>query len=103
LIFALAGHLGKTVSEIEATMDASEFAEWCSLISIEPWGGARLDVLSAMQQYAALAPWCRTRLQPTDFLPKWGQEESQKNNFAEAAKQIIERAKVIANGRNSNC
>jgi hypothetical protein len=56
-----------------------------------------------MQQYAALAPWCRTRLQPTDFLPKWGQEESQKNNFAEAAKQIIERAKVIANGRNSNC
>ena len=90
------------MAEIESTMDASEFAEWCSLMAIEPWGGARLDVLSAMQQHAALAPWCRTRMQITDFLPKWGQEESQTNNFAESAKQIIERAKAIANGKNSN-
>ena len=43
------------MAEIESTMDASEFAEWCSLMAIEPWGGARLDVLSAMQQHAALA------------------------------------------------
>ena len=51
MLFALAGHLGKYASEIEAEMPSSEWLEWCSLLcgpESEPWGHYRSDAL-AMQ------------------------------------------------------
>jgi hypothetical protein len=95
----LAGYLGKTVAELEATISAEEFTEWAILQSIEPWGGGRLDVLSALQQHASLAPWTKGKINVTDLIPNWGKESKPvANNFAQAAMQLIERARAVANG-----
>jgi hypothetical protein len=101
-MFALAGHLGRTVAELEGSISVEEFVEWAMLQAIEPWGGSRLDVLSAMQQHAALAPWCSGKIKVQDLIPKWGGESKEAGSFAESAKQLIERARAIADGQNSN-
>lgn len=107
MLFALAGHLGKTVRELESTMDSEELTEWAILQSIEPWGGARMDVLAAMLQHAVLMPWVKNRINITDLVPKWGREpESPVTTFAESARQLIERAKAIhgnPNSQSGNC
>ena len=84
-------------------MSAEEFAEWAMLQSIEPWGGGRLDVLSALQQHAALAPWTKGKINLGDLIPKWG-ESPQKPaaSFAEAVSSFIQKAKAIASGKNSD-
>lgn len=47
-MFKLAGHLGKTVSELERTMTAREFAEWQAYDRLDPIGGYRGDIQSAV-------------------------------------------------------
>ena len=100
MLFALAGYLGRTVAELEATISAEEFAEWAILQSIEPWGGGRLDVLAATLQHAALMPWTKNRINITDLIPKWGREAEPETNFADQARQLIERAKSIHGNAN---
>jgi|GEM_PF-6127886 len=47
VMYALAGHLGKTVREIEETMPAAEWNEWLGLLGDDgdPWGHFRTDSL----------------------------------------------------------
>jgi hypothetical protein len=40
-LFRLAGHLGKTVAEIEDTMSGAELLEWMEYENIEPFGAWR--------------------------------------------------------------
>ena len=47
-MFKLAGHLGKTVGELEQTMSASEFAEWQAYDRLDPIGAYRGDFQSAV-------------------------------------------------------
>ncbi|UZA25230.1 DUF4035 domain-containing protein [Moraxella bovis] len=47
-MFKLAGHLGKTVGELERTMTAREFAEWQAYDRLDPIGGYRGDIQSAV-------------------------------------------------------
>ncbi|AKI28268.1 phage tail assembly protein T [Moraxella catarrhalis] len=47
-MFKLAGHLGKTVGELEATMSASELSEWLAYDRLDPIGGYRGDIQSAV-------------------------------------------------------
>lgn len=87
------------MAELEATMSVEEFTEWALLQSIEPWGGGRLDVLSALQQHASLAPWIKGKIDVTALIPNWGKNSSNTTfTFAESASQLIERARAIANG-----
>lgn len=76
-------------------------------MAIEPWGYARLDALCAMQQHASLVPWTKGKIDIADLIPKWGNESKQTGNFADAARQIIERARALADGNTnrkpSNC
>ncbi|AKI28079.1 tail protein [Moraxella phage Mcat26] len=44
----MAGHLGKTVGELEATMSASELSEWLAYDRLDPIGGYRGDIQSAV-------------------------------------------------------
>lgn len=77
--FALAGHLGRTVAELEQTLDAEEFGYWMALMGVEPWGDYRQDCLSALVQSATLAPWAGNRIKLADLMPKWGKAEPKKN------------------------
>lgn len=43
-MFKLAGHLGKTVSELEQTLTVSELNEWRAYDVIDPIGGYRTDL-----------------------------------------------------------
>ena len=43
-MFKLAGHLGKTVGELETTLTAHELAEWRAYDVIDPIGGYRMDL-----------------------------------------------------------
>ncbi|WP_264765426.1 DUF4035 domain-containing protein [Moraxella catarrhalis] len=43
----MAGHLGKTVGELEATMSASELSEWLAYDRLDPIGGYRGDIQAA--------------------------------------------------------
>jgi hypothetical protein len=47
VMYALAGHLGKTVREIEETMPAAEWNEWLHLLGDggDPWGHFRNESL----------------------------------------------------------
>ena len=47
-MFKLAGHLGETVGELEATMSASELSEWLAYDRLDPIGGYRGDIQSAV-------------------------------------------------------
>ncbi len=47
-MFKLAGHLGKTVGELERTLTAREFAEWQAYDRLDPIGGYRGDIQSAV-------------------------------------------------------
>ena len=87
------------MAELEATMDAEEFAEWALLLGIEPWGGARLDCLAALMQHASLAPWVRGNMNVSDLIPKWGGRENTAGGFDAAAAAFLLKAKGVANGR----
>ena len=47
-MFKLAGHLGKTVGELERTLTAREFAEWQAYDRLDPIGGYRGDLRAAL-------------------------------------------------------
>ncbi|ELA08733.1 hypothetical protein MOMA_09246 [Moraxella macacae 0408225] len=51
-MFKLAGHLGKTVSELERTLSVHEFAEWQAYDRLDPFGGYRGDIQSALVAHA---------------------------------------------------
>jgi len=47
-MLSLAGHLGRTVAELEVTLGANELNEWIALAQQEPWGPYRLDTLATL-------------------------------------------------------
>lgn len=50
-MFKLAGHLGKTVGELERTLTVAEFAEWVAYDELDPIGGYRTDLGFALLAY----------------------------------------------------
>lgn len=50
-MFKLAGHLGKTIGELEQVLTMSELAEWRAYDMIDPIGGYRTDLNFAMLAY----------------------------------------------------
>ena len=70
-MFSLAGHLGMTVAEVGERVDSQELSEWSALLSIEPWGQYRLDLLNAISAYASAAPWCKNT-KVSDWMPTFG-------------------------------
>jgi len=76
ILFALAGHLGRTVSELEEELSSAELTEWIALLSIEPWGPYRDDYLSSVTAWASLSPWSK-EIKLADLIPKWGQQEQE--------------------------
>lgn len=50
-MFKLAGHLGKTVGELEQTLTMSELAEWRAYDEIDPIGSYRTDLGFALLAY----------------------------------------------------
>ncbi len=65
----LAGHLGKTVSEIKHTMDSAEFSDWLNYCSRYPFGDAHNDWRFAMVANT-VARVAGSETEITDFLPK---------------------------------
>lgn len=50
-MFKLAGHLGKTVGELECTLTVSELAQWRAYDELDPIGGYRTDLGFALLAY----------------------------------------------------
>tara|TARA_R110000803_G_scaffold43701_3_gene93020 strand:+ start:8564 stop:8896 length:333 start_codon:yes stop_codon:yes gene_type:complete len=46
--FLLAGHLGRTVAELQATMGIREFIEWAAYYKLNPFGPVRGDYQAAL-------------------------------------------------------
>lgn len=92
-----------TVAELEASISVEEFTEWVLLQSIEPWGGRRLDALSAMQQYASLAPWSNGKISLEKLVPNWGANNEQKpETFTDAAAAFMTKVRALANGKRTD-
>lgn len=73
-MFALAQTLGKSAAWVGDHVDSIELSEWIALLSVEPWGPYRLDLLNAISAYASAAPWCKgTKV--GDWLPRFAESE----------------------------
>lgn len=51
-MFRLAGHLGRTVGELDASLSYDEFMEWQAYDRLDPIGGYRADLQTAHLLYA---------------------------------------------------
>lgn len=51
-MFKLAGHLGRTVGELEHSLSYDEFIEWQAYDRLDPIGGFRQDLQTAHLLYA---------------------------------------------------
>lgn len=82
-VFRLAGHLGKTVSEILDGMDSREIAEWVAFAGIEPLAGDRGDIQAGIITSGLANCWRGANtppLTPFDFVPKWGEENKKQSD-----------------------
>lgn len=59
-----------TVRELLERIDAHELAEWVAYSQIEPFGPLREDHRAGSIAAAALNPYTKTRLVPSDFFPE---------------------------------
>lgn len=73
-MFALAQTLGKSVRWVGGNIDSVELSEWIAMLSIEPWGPYRLDLLNAISAYASAAPWCKNT-KVSDWMPQFSRPE----------------------------
>lgn len=87
-MFALAGHLGRSVRWVEKNVSSLELAEWIALLAVEPWGAYRLDLLNAISCYASAAPWCKgTKI--SDWMPQFeGKKELEGEQLLLALKSL---------------
>jgi hypothetical protein len=86
-LFRLAGHLGRTVAEIEETMTSSELSEWMAFdLYCQPLdnGWRQAGVIAA----ASVAPHCGKGKapKPDDFVPIARLPQSPEDMAAELAK-----------------
>lgn len=80
----MAAHLGYTVSELLARIDARELSEWIAYEKIAgPLGPARIDVAAAIVS-ATLVNVNRGKnkraVSPDDFMPEWDQGRVQSDD-----------------------
>lgn len=74
MLFRLALALGKTVSELRATLSNAEFQEWCLYFQIEPFGESRADlrngiVAATIQNVYSAWVGGEQTARPADFMP----------------------------------
>lgn len=69
--------MGRTVRELLDSMDAVEFQHWVTLYQLDPWDEQRADLRAA--QTTAMILSCHTGKwqPPSDFLPKYGAQQSE--------------------------
>jgi hypothetical protein len=73
-MFALAQTINKSVEWIGENVSSPELSEWIALLSVEPWGPYRADLLNAISAYASAAPWCKgTKV--SDWMPQFSRPE----------------------------
>lgn len=75
--FKLAGHLNKTVAEIDREMSSKELTEWMVFYSIEPFGGAREDYRAALIS-SITANVHGAKVKPDDFIKPWSFTDEQR-------------------------
>lgn len=74
MLFRLALALGKTISELRATLSYREFRDWCMYFDLEPWGEQRADLrngIAAANLRNVYAAWAGVpqSATPADFMP----------------------------------
>lgn len=87
-LFLLAGHLGRTVAELEQTLTSQELTEWMAYYRVEPFGPWR-DDYRAGQVMALYANSKRGKggkaFRASDFIPRW--RRSTPEEIAESVKR----------------
>lgn len=91
-LFRLAGHLKKTVAELEQDLSHREFIEWVAFSKIEPIGDARNDYLFGCLMQTLVSCHSTTKFKLSDFIPDWIAE-----NKPATAEQMINAFAVMGN------
>lgn len=105
--FMLALALGfKTVAELDATMDAAEYAEWMALLEVEPWGVYRADLHTALLAWTQASMWAKDA-KFSNYLLKFGEdpppeadldEEYERERFKAMQARLIAMGGIVPNG-----
>lgn len=96
-MFRLALALGRTVAELEATLDAREMAEWIAYDRLEPIGPDGDRLIAANLCALTTAAHFKTRGKPraADFLP-WVAEADRKSKRITDQQGMMEFLKGLA-------
>lgn len=90
----LARSLGRTVAELEASMTAEEYGDWCALYLIDPWGPERVD-FGLGTVAATVANVHRGKdskpFTPADFMPAFTQPDKAEPEQGESPQDFIKR------------
>ena len=78
----LALRLGRTLSELMATITASELRLWMEFDRLSPIGDARGDIHAALIS-SATAQAQGHKVSMSDFMPRWGEADEEKDDSAD--------------------
>lgn len=89
----MAGHLGKTVGELERTLTVAEFAEWVAYDELDPIGGYRTDLGFALLAYLQAGDKDKTihdflLIDPNPMTEEEKQEFDQRQLEAQARQEV---------------
>ena len=98
MLFRVAALLGRTVEELQQTMTADEFIEWCAFYQIEPWGFEMANWRAALvsMTVANFSGRVKKPLKIGDFLP--GAKRKRKLTPAELAARLESDIRKANNG-----
>ena len=85
-MFKLAGHLGKTVAELSATLSITEFNEWIAFDRVDPIGGYRGDLQAAIVARAMAGGEIKDHILVDPFPTTEEQKEQQEKARREAVR-----------------
>ena len=85
-MFKLAGHLGKTVAELSATLSITEFNEWIAFDRVDPIGGYRGDLQAAIVARAMAGGEIKDHILVDPFPMTEEQKEQQEKARREAVR-----------------
>ena len=85
-MFKLAGHLGKTVAELSATLSITEFNEWIAFDRVDAIGGYRGDLQAAIVARAMAGGEIKDHILVDPFPMTEEQKEQQEKARREAVR-----------------
>jgi len=96
----------RTVEQLDATMDAAEFAEWMALLEVEPWGPYRSDLHTALLAWSQASLWAKDA-KFSNYLLRFGEdspsglepdEEFERERFKAMQARLVAMGGIVTHG-----